>query len=100
MDGQGGSIFDNPLIDELLIDERLEMLREQRMLLRQLRDDVELAVRTVASGHLGEYWRSAAQRCYAVRLGELTDDLRGAWRQLDEALTAVHGSIARLTASE
>ena len=95
MDGQGTSIFANPLIDD-----HLAMLREQRMLLRQLCDDVELAVRTVAASDLGEYWRSAAQRGYAERLGELTADLRGAWRQLDEALAAVHASIARLTASE
>lgn len=80
--------------------ERLAALRNQRMLLRELRDDVDRAFRATAAGDLAESWRSTAQRAYAERLGELRRDLMVAWRQLDEALTVVHAAIARLTAAE
>ncbi len=95
MEGLGASFFDDPLNPE-----RLAAMREQRMLLRDLRDDVELAFRRLASTELSGSWHSAAQRGYAERMGELTNSVRFAWRQLDEALAAVNASISRLTAAE
>lgn len=79
--------------------ERLGALREERMLLVALRDDVELAVRSVAAADLNASWCSAAQRGYAEQLAELRDDLGRASRQLDEALAAVQACISRLTAA-
>jgi len=78
--------------------ERLWALREQRMLLRDLRDEVHLAAGSVAAADLGDSWQSAAHGGYAARLGELAGDLCRAGRQLDDALDAVHASISRLTA--
>jgi len=80
-------------------DERLAALREERMLLGGLLDDVERALRMVAAADLDGSWRSAAQRGYAVRLAELGADLGRAWRQLDRALFAVQAAISRLTAA-
>lgn len=94
MEGLGAGILDDPANTE-----RLAALREQRMLLRELRDDVELAVRMVVAADLDGSWRSAAQRGYAQRLGELRDELRSAWHRLDDAIDAAHASISRLTAS-
>jgi len=76
---------------------RLAALREQRMLLRGILDEVGLASGLVAATDPGESWRSAAQREYIERLQELAGDLRGAARKLEAALDAVHASIATLT---
>ena len=78
--------------------ERLSALREQRMLLHGLRDEVGLASAVVAAADLGDSWQSAAHRDYAARLGELAGDLCRAGRQLEDALDAVHTAISRLTA--
>jgi len=80
-------------------DERLAALREERMLLGGLLDDVELALRMVAAADLDGSWRSAAQRRYEARLAELGADLGRAWRQLDHALFDVQAAISRLTAA-
>lgn len=88
----GPSILDDPR-DAAQLDE----LRRQRALLGALHDDVDLALRMLTAGDPGASWRSAAQRAYAERFGELRRDLENAWRRLDEALTAVHAAILALT---
>lgn len=94
MAGLGAGILDGQAAAD-----RLAALREVRMLLRELRDDVELAVRMVAAADLAGTWRSAAQRGYAIRLGLLMGELRRAGRQLDAALASVHAAIDALTAA-
>jgi len=78
--------------------ERLWALAEQRMLLRGLRDEVDLASASIASADLDDSWQSDAHRGYTERLGELAGDLCRAGRQLDDALDAVHTAMSRLAA--
>lgn len=77
--------------------ERLAALREQRMLLGGILDEVNLAAVLVARSDLDDSWRSAAQREYVLRLHELAGDLRAAARRLEVALDAVHAAISTLT---
>jgi hypothetical protein len=87
------------LVSYRTLEGRLAELRERRMLLRELRDDVDLAWRGLALPALAESWRSEAQRGYAARRSDLAVDLRRAFRQLDDALTDVAASIEQVTAS-
>ena len=77
--------------------ERLAALREQRMLLDGILDEVNLAAALVTRANLEDSWRSAAQREYVLRLHELAGDLRGAARRLEVALDSVHAAILTLT---
>ncbi|ASD23730.1 hypothetical protein B7495_17670 [Cryobacterium sp. LW097] len=79
--------------------ETLARLREQRRLLRGVRDGVEESGRRLAGQASGGAWRSPAQRAYGTRLGELGLDLAGVWRALDDALWAVDEAIDRLKAA-
>ncbi|TFC02700.1 hypothetical protein E3O42_08080 [Cryobacterium adonitolivorans] len=82
--------------------ETLARLREQRRLLRRVRDGVEESGRRLAghqAGAAGAAWRSPAQRAYDTRRGELSMDLNGAWRALDDALWAVDEAIDRVKAA-
>lgn len=93
------------VLDDQADAERLAALREQRMLLRELGDEVESALSRIVGGGLegsalGTSWRSTSERRYTARLNELTGDLRLAWRLIDEAHGAVESSIGRMKASE
>lgn len=77
----------------------LARLREQRRLLRRVRDGVEESGRRLAGQASPAAWRSPAQRAYGARVGELGLDLSGAWRALDDALWAVDEAIDRVKAA-
>jgi hypothetical protein len=79
--------------------ETLARLREQRRLLRHVRDGVEESGRRLAGQGSPVAWWSPAQRAYGTRVGELGLDLSGAWRALDDALWAVDEAIARVKAA-
>ena len=71
----------------------LARLRQQRILLTGLRDEVEAAGRRVATQEADGTWRSAAQRAYGRRLTELAGELQGVWRAVDDALSAADAAI-------
>lgn len=74
----------------------LARLREQRWRLGLVQGEVEAAGRRLAGHGIGPGWRSPAQRAYEERLAELTQGLQGAWRALDDALSAVDVAIDRV----
>ncbi|TFC41819.1 hypothetical protein E3T26_15485 [Cryobacterium sp. TMT1-21] len=84
---------DGTFISDSGLPARLAELRERRMLLRALRDDVEIAARSLAPTDLTGSWRSAAQRGYAERRSELAGELHRAARHLEDALAAVAAEI-------
>jgi hypothetical protein len=75
-------------------------LREQRWRLGRVRDEVEAAGRQLAGSVVADRWRSPAQRAYEERLGDLVLGLQGAWRALDDALSAVDVAIERVKAGQ
>ncbi len=80
-------------------ERRLAELRRRRTLLRALRDDIDLVWRGLVPAEVDGSWRSAAQREYLERRGELAGELRRACRELDDALDAVNAAIALIVAS-
>ncbi|WP_130176368.1 hypothetical protein [Cryobacterium sp. SO1] len=102
MESAGGSILPDvsgPDVSTGPDAETLARLREQRWLLRGVRDAVEVSGRRLAGQETGPAWRSPAQRAYGAVLGELSANLRGAWRALDDALWAVDEAIGRVKAA-
>lgn len=97
MEAPGGSIL--PDTSGGPDAETLARLREQRRLLRGVRDAVADAGRRLAGRESPAAWRSPAQRVYGTRRGELSLDLAGAWRALDDALWAVDEAIDRVKAA-
>lgn len=97
MESAGGSIL--PDVSGGPDAETLARLREQRRLLRGVRDEVEASGRRLAGQEAGPAWRSPAQRAYGTGLGELSATLGGAWRALDDALWAVDDAIDRVKAA-
>ena len=93
---QTGSIV---LVDPARRERRLAELRHRRMLLRGLRDDVDLAWRGLLPADVDGSWRSAAQRGYSERRRELADELRRARGDLEDAITAIEAAIAAIAAS-
>ncbi len=87
------------LVDPGRRERRLNELRRRRTLLRSLRDDIDLAWRGLLPAEVDVSWRSAAQREYLQRRGELADELRRACRELENALAAVEATIAVVAAS-
>lgn len=73
--------------------ERLAALRKQRMLLSQLRFDMDTCARLVAVMGQRTGWRSPAGRRYADRREELRHTLSRAQRQVTGALEAVDEAI-------
>ena len=97
MESPGGSIL--PETSGGPDAETLARLREQRRLLRGMRDGVEESGRSLAGGESPAAWRSPAQRAYGTSRGELSMDLAGARRALDDALWAVDEAIDRVKAA-
>jgi len=97
MESAGGSIL--PDVSGGPDAETLARLREQRRLLRGVRDDVDVAGRRLASRAPGPNWRSPAERAYGTGLDELSATLSGAWRSLEDALWAVDEAIDRVKAA-
>jgi len=97
MNSAGGSILPN--VGGEPAPEALARLREQRRLLRQVRDGVETTGRRLTARPSRSGWRSPAQQAFEDRLAELAGTLQGAWRALDDALWAVDEAIARVKAS-
>ena len=97
MDSPGGSIL--PDASGGPDAETLAQLREQRRLLRGVRDGVEESGRALAGREPPAAWRSPAQRAFGSRRAELGMDLSGAWRALDDALWAVDEAIDRVKAA-
>ena len=97
MESAGGSIL--PEVDGGADAETLARLREQRRLLRGVRDAVEASGRRLAGQDAGPDWSSPAQRAYGTGLGDLGATLHGAWRALDDALWAVDAAIDRVKAA-
>jgi hypothetical protein len=73
-------------------------LREQRWRLGRVQNDVEAAGLRLTGQTVGSGWRSPAQRAYEERLGDLIVGLQGAWRALDDAVSAVDAAIAGIKA--
>ncbi|WP_022885370.1 hypothetical protein [Glaciibacter superstes] len=78
--------------------ERLAALREQRMRLAAVRDEVDASLMRHRSAAIDPAWRSDAQRAYSSKRDDLTRRLSRAQRLLDDALDAVHREIAGLAA--
>ena len=83
----------NTFVATYALEARLDALRQQRMLLRLLRDDVDAAASGIAAGDLTGSWRSEAQRGYDDQRNDLAGELRRAWGLLDTALTEVNAAI-------
>ena len=86
-------------LSDYTAESRLDGLRERRMLLRQLREDVDLAAGRLTAGDLTGSWRSPAQQGYDAQRGDLAGDLRRAAGLIDDALTAVVTSIDEIRAA-
>ncbi|TFD29600.1 hypothetical protein [Cryobacterium cryoconiti] len=86
-------------LSDYAVEARLDGLRERRMLLRQLRDDVDLAAGRLTAADLTGSWRSPAQQGYDAQRGDLAGDLRRAAVLIDDALTAVVTSIDEIRAA-
>jgi len=97
MSGAGDSIL--PDMHGEPAAEALARLREQRRLVRLVRDGVEATGRRLTARPAVSGWQSPAQRAFEGRLAELAGRLQGAWRALDDALWAVDEAIARVKAS-
>ena len=97
MQSMGGSIL--PDVSGGPAAETLARLREQRRLLRGVRDGVEETGRRLAGQESKTAWRSPAQRAYGTSRSELSMDLSSAWRALDDALWAVDEAIQRVKAA-
>jgi hypothetical protein len=87
------------LIDPARRERRLDELRRRRALLWALRDDIDLAWRSLLPSDINTSWRSAAQRRYLERRRELAGELRRACRELDDAVGAVNAAISESTVS-
>jgi hypothetical protein len=81
------------------LEVRLGELRERRMLLRELREDVDLAAGRLTAGDLTGSWQSPAQRGYDAQRGDLAGDLRRAAGLLEDALADVLASIDEVRAA-
>lgn len=87
------------LLADYAVEARLGELRQRRMLLRELREDVDLAANRLTAGDLTDSWRSEAQRGYDAQRGDLAGDLRRAAGLLDDALADVVTSIDEIRAA-
>ncbi|TFC37879.1 MULTISPECIES: hypothetical protein [unclassified Cryobacterium] len=81
------------------LEARLDELRQRRMLLRLLRDDVDRAAGQLTAGDLTGSWRSEAQRGYDRQRSDLAGELRRAAGLLDAALTEVVAAIDQVGAT-
>lgn len=81
------------ILTDYALTARLDELRQQRMLLRRLRDDVAVAAGGLSAGDLTGSWRSEAQQGYDRRRSDLAGELRRAAGLLDAALTEVVAAI-------
>ena len=86
-------------LSDYAVEARLGELRQRRMLLRELRDDVALAAARLTAGDLTGSWRSPAQQGYDAQRGDLAGDLRRAVGLIEEALVAVVTSIDEIRAA-
>jgi predicted DNA repair protein MutK len=94
-----GAIRTDTILSDYVLTARLDELRQRRMLLRLLRDDVDVAAGGLTAGDLTGSWRSAAQRGYDRQRSELAGELRRAAGLLDAALTEVVASIDQVGAA-
>ncbi|TFC91118.1 hypothetical protein E3T28_03460 [Cryobacterium sinapicolor] len=87
------------ILTDYALSARLDGLRQQRMLLRRLRDDVDIAAGGLSAGDLTGSWRSESQRGYDRRRSDLAGELRRAAGLLDTALTEVVAAIDQVGAA-
>ena len=99
MEIPGGTMVPGTLVADYALAARLDELRQRRMLLRQLRDDVDFAAGRLTAGDLTGSWRSEAQRGYDRQRAALAGELRRAAGLLDAALTEVVAAIDRVGAA-
>ena len=94
----GDTILTDTILNNYGLERRLGELRQRRMLLRLLRDDVDYAAGRLTAGDLTGSWRSDAQRGYDRRRSDLAGELRRAAGLLDAALTEVVAAIDQVGA--
>ena len=99
MEIPGGTILTDTILTTYALQASLDELRQRRMLLRLLRDDVASAAGRLTAGDLTGSWRSEAQRGYDRRRGDLAGELRRAAGLLDTALTEVVAAIDQVGAA-
>ncbi|HSP52922.1 MAG TPA: hypothetical protein VLO00_08505 [Cryobacterium sp.] len=99
MEIPGGTMVPGTLVADYALAARLDELRQRRMLLRLLRDDVDFAAGRLTAGDLTGSWRSEAQRGYDRQRAALAGELRRAAGLLDAALTEVVVAIDRVGAA-
>ncbi len=87
-------------IEQTLRAERLAALREQRMLLEGLHEDIGISIALLSSMQSGSRWRSPAETIYVRRRVELGRELWAAQRQVDEAVEAVCKAIRDVSQRE
>ncbi|WP_134512272.1 hypothetical protein [Cryobacterium sp. Hz7] len=93
MEIPGGTSSTCTIVTHYALEARLDELRQRRMLLRLLRDDVDMAAGRLTAGDLTGSWRSEAQRNYDRQRSDLAGELRRAAELLDAALTEVVAAI-------
>ena len=93
------TILSDTILSHYALEARLDELRHRRMLLRLLRDDVEVAAGRLTAGDLTGSWRSEAQRGYDRQRSDLAGELRRAAGLLDTALTEVVAAIDQVGAA-